>query len=59
MKNSTKEYLGLILAIYILFSQIFALYFLFLYGKDHSFLNTILIGPWVSEFKGLLFPFFA
>jgi hypothetical protein len=44
--------------LYILVAQFFALYFWYLYGKDHGFLASVFIGPIVSEFKGLLFPFF-
>jgi len=53
------ENLGLIaLWLYGAVSQISAVYFVFEWYKTHSFLNTITIGAIVSEFKGLLFPFF-
>jgi hypothetical protein len=39
-------------------SQIFTLYFLYLWSNTHGFLNTVTIGVLVAEFKGLLFPFF-
>lgn len=53
------ENLGLIaLWLYGAASQLFAAYFVFEWYKTHSFLNTITIGAIVSEFKGLLFPFF-
>jgi asparagine N-glycosylation enzyme membrane subunit Stt3 len=44
--------------LYAVLSQIMTLYFMWLWSHDHSFLNTITIGALVSEFKGLLFPFF-
>jgi hypothetical protein len=47
-----------LLWIYGVLSQVFTLYFMYMWSHDHSFLNTITIGAFVSEFKGLLFPFF-
>jgi hypothetical protein len=47
-----------VVMLYILVAQFFALYFWYLYGKDHGFLASVFIGPIVGEFKGLLFPFF-
>jgi hypothetical protein len=44
--------------IYVIFTQIMALYFLYLWAQTHSFINTIIIGTIVSEIKGILFPFF-
>ena len=44
--------------LYIVLSQIFTLYFMYVWSNTHSFLNTITIGVIVSEFKGFLFPFF-
>ena len=44
--------------IYVIFTQIMALYFLYLWSQTHSFINTFTLGILVSEFKGILFPFF-
>lgn len=49
---------AIILYIYLFISQIFTLYFWFLWAKTHGFLSTVFIGPIVAEIKGLLFPFF-
>jgi hypothetical protein len=58
MDDQFKMLLYQIATIYIIVSQIFALYFWYLYSQDNSFLSTMIIGPIVGEFKGLLFPFF-
>jgi hypothetical protein len=50
--------LMIIFWIYMIMSHIFMLYFWYEWSQDHSFLNTLIIGPFVAEFKGLLFPFF-
>ena len=50
--------ISLILTIYFIISQISALYFLYLWSNNHSFLNTITLGVIISEIKGILFPFF-
>lgn len=55
MKN---EFFGILLIIYGLISQVFALYFWYLWAQDHGFWSTVFLGPIVGEFKGLLFPFF-
>jgi len=46
--------------IYVVMSQLCAIYFWYLWAKDpdNGFLSTIFIGPIVAEFKGLLWPFF-
>lgn len=45
--------------LYIMIGQIFALYFWHDYAQSHGFLASLFIGPFVGEFKGLLFPFFV
>lgn len=45
--------------LYIMIGQMFALYFWYVYAQSHGFLASLFIGPFVSEFKGLLFPFFV
>jgi hypothetical protein len=50
--------LVILLYLYITASQIFALYFLYMWSQTHSFINTFTLGIIVSEFKGILFPFF-
>jgi hypothetical protein len=44
--------------LYIMIGQVCAFYFWYLYAQDHGFLASLVIGPIVGEFKGLLFPFF-
>jgi len=48
----------LVLLNYFLVSQIFAVYYWYVFAQDHGFLSTLFIGPIVGEIKGLLFPFF-
>jgi len=50
--------IGLISVIYLIMSQIMALYFLYLWSNNYSFLNTITLGVIVAEIKGIFFPFF-
>jgi hypothetical protein len=49
---------GVLVMIYLVVSQIASLYFLYIYIKSHSFLECIFFGPFVAEFKGILWPFF-
>ena len=44
--------------LYIMIGQLFALYFWHDYAQSRGFLASLFIGPFVGEFKGLLFPFF-
>lgn len=44
--------------LYIMIGQVCALYFWYVYAQSHGFLASLFIGPFVAEFKGLLFPFF-
>ena len=50
--------IGLISVIYLIMSQISALYFLYLWSNEHGFISTITYGLIVAEIKGLFFPFF-
>lgn len=43
-----------IFIIYILISQCLAVYYLYLFAQHHGFWTTLLIGPIVSELKGLI-----
>ena len=56
--NNENNILSILLFIYLIISQIATVYFLFLYIKSHSFFESLLFGPFVAEFKGLLWPFF-
>lgn len=56
MKNFKPELV--ILYVYLIISQFLAVYFWYLWSKEHDFLSTVFIGPIVAEFKALLFPFF-
>ena len=47
-----------LLFIYVMVSQVLALYFWYLWAQCHGFWSTVFIGPFVSEFKGILWPFF-
>lgn len=44
--------------IYSVIGNIYGLYFWYLWSKTHGFLSSLLIGPFVGIFKGLLWPFF-
>jgi len=48
----------IILYVYLIVSQIFVLWFWYLYSQTHNFISTLFIGPFVAEFKGIFFPFF-
>ena len=48
----------LLLIMYVIMSQILALYFLYIWSNSHGFLNTITLGVIISEIKGIFFPFF-
>jgi len=50
--------LGLIIGIYMIGTQISALYFWWLMAKEDSFLMTIFVDPFIAEIKGFLWPFF-
>lgn len=57
MKKSLNM-LGVVMYIYLITAHVFMLYFWYQWSKQHNFLSTFIIGPIVSEFKGLFFPFF-
>ncbi len=44
--------------IYCIITQIYAVYFWYLFSRNNDFLESLLIGPFVAEFKGILWPFF-
>jgi hypothetical protein len=50
--------LAFLIGIYLVISQIMTLYFWWIWTQDHGFWSSILIGPLVGEFKGLLWIFF-
>lgn len=56
--NSFSGILGVFAVLYIISAEFFAVYFWWLMAKEDSFLTTILIDPFIAEFKGLLWPFF-
>jgi hypothetical protein len=47
-----------VVAVYSVVSQICAAYFLYLIAQSHEFAYALFIGPFIAEFKGLLWPFF-
>lgn len=53
-----KEIGGVLLIIYFIVAQVFAMYFWYLWAQDHGFWSTIFLGPIVGEIKGLLWIFF-
>jgi len=48
----------IIISIYLIISQFMALYFWWDWAQDNGFWSTLIIGPVVAEFKGLLWMFF-
>mgnify|MGYP003657906779 CR=1 FL=1 len=48
----------ILLILYFMVSQFAAVYFWYLFAQNHEFITTLFIGPFVGEFKGLLWPFF-
>lgn len=56
--NFFSGILGVLVVLYIISAEIFAVCFWWLMAKEDSFLTTILIDPFIAEFKGLLWPFF-
>ena len=46
------------LGLYFIVSQVCAFYFWYLWAQSHGFISSLIIGPIVGEFKGLLWPFF-
>ena len=46
------------IALYLIISQVCALYFWYLWAQSHGFISSLILGPIVGEFKGLLWPFF-
>lgn len=57
-KDSGTNFLMIIGYIYLMVSQIMTLYFWWQWAQDHGFWSSILIGPLVGVFKGLLWIFF-
>lgn len=56
-----KTQLGIVAVLiyaYVIVGHVFMLYFWYQWAQTHGFFSTLLIGPIVSEIKGLLFPFF-
>jgi hypothetical protein len=56
--NNSSSFLAIILWIYLTISQLMACYFWWLYAKENSFVSSLIIGPFVAEFKGFLWVFF-
>lgn len=57
--NNSETSLPLIIVyFYLIISQFMTLYFWWKWAQDNGFWSTILIGPIVGEFKGLLWIFF-
>ena len=58
-ENSTlKTIAGLLIGLYLISTQVMTVYFWWQYMKEDNFIVAILIDPVISEFKGLLWPFF-
>jgi hypothetical protein len=58
MNESSDNFGMILLVIYLVVSQIASAYFLYIYIRSHSFIECVLFGPFVAEFKGILWPFF-
>ncbi|HUH73896.1 MAG TPA: hypothetical protein VLZ75_05760 [Chitinophagales bacterium] len=59
MSNNNGTGILVILAyIYLIISQFMTLYFWWEWAQTHGFWSSIIIGPLVGEFKGLLWIFF-
>ena len=56
--DSGSNILIFIVYIYMIISQISALYFWWQFAQHNSFWSSLLLGPFVAEFKGLLWIFF-
>lgn len=52
------SFILLLTFIYCVIGNIYGLYFWYLWSQTHGFLSSLLIGPFVGIFKGLLWPFF-
>ena len=57
-KESRYNFLMIIGYIYFIISQMMTCYFWWLWAHDHGFWSSLLIGPIVGEFKGLLWVLF-
>ena len=58
MKDNLNIIRVAIFYVYFFVAHIFTLYFWYQWAQDHSFLNSLFLGPFVAEIQGLLFPFF-
>lgn len=58
-ENGLGKFIAILVPIYILISQIATFIFWIQYCKKDSILEIILIDPFISELKGLLWPFFV
>ena len=61
MSNSdgAVTFFGVILWIYGIISQIMTIYFWWQMMKEDSFLMSILVDPFIAEFKGIFWIFFV
>lgn len=53
-----KDIAYLLIVIYFIMSQLCTLWFWYIWAQTHSFLNSLFLGPIVSELKGIFWPFF-
>lgn len=57
--NSNLNIIGVsIFYVYLFVAHIFTFYFWYQWAQTHGFLSSLIIGPFVAEIQGLLFPFF-
>lgn len=56
--NFGSVLLGVLVSIYVIVSQIYAVIFFIDYCRVDSIIEIILIDDWLAELKGLLWPFF-
>ncbi len=58
MRDVISKFSWGVIAVYFIISQFFAVYFMYDYTKTHDFIDTILAGAFISEYKAIFFPFF-
>jgi len=56
--SSDTNFLVVIAYIYLIISQVMTLYFWWLWAQENAFWSSMILGPIVGEFKGLLWIFF-
>ncbi len=58
MRESISNFIWGVIAVYLIVSQFFVIYFMYDFSRTHDFVETVLAGIFVSEFKAIFFPLF-